>query len=78
MMDMNQLSEKINEIQDDLRQRLRKKGLNRNQVKTKITDYKTDFLLHSFVNGINMEESTPEKRLEFYMKYLEMELKELN
>ncbi len=77
-MEIEQLSEKINEIQDNLRQRLRKKGMNRNQVKTKMTDYKTDFLLHLFINGTNLEEETPEKRLEFYMKYLEMELKELN
>lgn len=76
-MEFEELAKELKKITTEIEQKLKTKGLNKNQIQIKMNTIKVDFLLYLFVNGKNFEEQTSEERMQFYTKYLEMELEEI-
>lgn len=76
-MNLELLSDQITEIKDQLRLRFKNMGLNKNQVTTKMNSIDCEFATHVFVNGIENRLEPGEERLKFYLRFLKLQLEEL-
>ena len=73
-MKLIELGDTLKEVKSKLREKLKKQGLSEEQTEIKMNSLDCEFLTHCFVNGVKKE--TKEEGMEFYIKFLEIELGE--
>lgn len=73
---MKKVKKRFREVKKKLTNKFKKKGLNKDQIKIEFNSIDTEFLTHAFVNGKFLKESTNTERLDFYVRFLELKLKE--
>lgn len=69
-------NKKIRKIKQELRKKLRKKGLSEQQIDIKMIEMDVEFLRHVFLNGTIIKDNTIKGRLKFYTGALKTFLKE--
>ncbi len=77
IMPLDKLNKRLLDIKEKLKKIFKNQGFNDDQIQIRMDSIDTEFLVHAFVNGKFIKESTTEERLEFYIRYLEIKFQEL-
>jgi len=75
-MSLEKLNKQLQEIKKDLEAKFKKAGLSDEQIQLKMNSLDTEFIIHTFVNGQFISDSSTEERLEFYIRFLDIKLEE--
>ena len=74
-MVLDKENKRVIDAKNKLREKFTRKEMADEQIDLKLISLDVDFLLHSFVNGYFQKKMTIKEKLEFYIKYLEMNLR---
>jgi hypothetical protein len=73
---MEALQKRLQEVRDNLDKKFQKEGLTNEQIEIRFNTIDNDFFRGLWVNGKDPQDGTEKDRLDFYIEFLELELKE--
>lgn len=76
-MSLEEINNKLFEIKEKIKKVYKAHEMNDEQVSLSMIKLDSDFLMNAYVNGRMNDLLDPDMRLKYYVRYLELELKEL-
>ena len=73
---MKDQEKRLQNVRDKIDQKLQEQGITKEQIEIRFNTIDNDFFRGLWVNGKDQQKGTNEDRLDFYIRFLELELKE--